>query len=167
MLRFCLRPFLPTVFVVMTKTATQALDCRPLDKPGAVWRLDASREVRCSLSEGWWLRICILGAGILATMTLAVPVLLFRHLWKKQRRVIFASSKGVQVVAEAYEVETADDEAKKAPTADAEVPSQADVAVEKRSLRLAPLREPSRPKRPPKPKAKAVRTFGATPRAVL
>ena len=156
----------------MTKTATQALDCRPLDKPGAVWRLDASREVRCSLSEGWWLRICVLGAGVLATMTLAVPVLLFRHLWKKQRRVIFASSKSVQAVAEAYEVETANDEAKKAPTAHAEVPKQTDVAVKKRSLRLAPLREPSRPKRPPKPKAKAqaspaVRTFGATPRAVL
>ena len=126
-----------------------------------MWRLDASREVRCSLSEGWWLRICVLGAGVLATMTLAVPVLLFRHLWKKQRRVIFASSKGVQAVAEAYEVEpeqveTADDEAKKAPTADAEVPKHTDVAVKKsRSLRLAPLREPSRPKRPPKPKAKA------------
>ena len=161
----------------MTKTATQALDCRPLDKPGAVWRLDASREVRCSLSEGWWLRICVLGAGVLATMTLAVPVLLFLHLWKKQRRVIFASSKSVQAVAEAYEVEpeqveTADDEAKKAPAADAEVPKHTDVAAKKRSLRLAPLREPSRPKRPPKPKAKAqaspaVRTFGATPRAVL
>ena len=53
------------------------------------------------------------------------------------------------------EVETADDEAKKAPTADAEVPKHTDMAVKKRSLRLAPLREPSRPKRPPKPKAKA------------
>lgn len=76
-------------YVMMTRTAAEAFDCRQLDRDGAPWRLDHQREVRCAFgADMWWPKILMIGIVLVVTCTF-LPLLLLRHLRHKQRGVIF------------------------------------------------------------------------------
>jgi alpha-tubulin suppressor-like RCC1 family protein len=78
------------MYVMLTRTAAEAFDCRPLDREGAPWRLDRQREVQCSLgADSWWVKIIILGGSLGAVCTFLIPILMLRHLYHMQRGVIF------------------------------------------------------------------------------
>lgn len=52
-------------YVMLTRTAAEAFDCRPLDRDGTPWRLDSQREVRCTFgANSWWPKILIIGGTL-------------------------------------------------------------------------------------------------------